>query len=292
MSTTGEHSLVRAPAARPADGSADGPGRDESPGQLASFRTLGPLDVRTSDGERVFIAQRKKRRLLALLLLHGGGWVGTEQIAVALWEDDPPRSALGNIKTYVSDLRHALPPLAQPSGPGRIVGREGEYSLRLCPGERDVELFDADAVAGEEALLAGRPADAAPLLDRALGRWRGRPYEDLPADVAVAETTRLEELRWVVWENLVDARLRLGQQDRVLPALRALTLKHPTRERLWAQLLVALDQDGRRAEALGAYREVYRTLTENLGIEPGDRLRSEHQRILSGRRSQRPVVGP
>jgi DNA-binding SARP family transcriptional activator len=283
MPTAGEASLTRSPAAR-----AGGAGGDL--GALASFRTLGPLDVHTPDGTRVFIGQRKKRRLLSLLLLHAGGWVSTEQIAVALWEDDPPRSALGNIKTYVSDLRHALPPL-QP-GLRRIIGREGEYRLRLRPGERDVDLFDADAVAGEDALAANRPADAARLLERALGRWRGRPYEDLPADLTVAETTRLEELRWVVWENLVDARLRLGQHDRVLPALRALTLEHPTRERLWAQLLVALDQDGRRAEALSAYQKVYRTLTENLGIEPGDRLRLEHQRILSGHQYHQPAAGP
>jgi DNA-binding SARP family transcriptional activator len=283
MSTAGEASLTRSPAAR-----AGGAGGDL--GALASFRALGPLDVRTPDGTRVFIGQRKKRRLLSLLLLHAGGWVGTEEIAVALWEDDPPRSALGNIKTYVSDLRHALPPL-QPA-PRRITGRDGEYLLRLQPGERDVDLFDADAVAGEEALAGSRPADAVTLLERALGRWRGRPYEDLPADLAVAETTRLEELRWVIWENLVDARLRLGQHDRVLPALRALTLEHPTRERLWAQLLVALDQDGRRAEALSAYQKVYRTLTENLGIEPGDRLRLEHQRILSGHQHHQPATGP
>ena len=224
--------------------------------------------------------------------MHAGAWVGTEQIAVALWEDDPPRSALGNIKTYASELRHALPPAPglRPNGPehepgaptSRIAGRNGEYQLLLAPGERDIDLFDADADAGAKALSAGRPADATALLDHALGLWRGRPYDDLPADIAVAETTRLEELRWAVWENLVDARLRLGQHNRVLPALRALTIEHPTRERLWAQLLVALDQDGRRAEALHAYQTAYRVLTERLGIEPGEDLRLEHQRILSG----------
>ena len=253
------------------------------------FAALGPLEVLAADGDPVFIGQRKKRRLLALLLLHARGWVSTEQIAVALWEDDPPRSALGNIKTYASDLRRALPPPALPPGGkdpapplGRIASRGGEYHLRLWPGEFDVDLFGADAAAGEEALAAGRPAEATRLLEGALALWRGQPYEDLPADITVAETTRLQELRWAAWENLVDARLRLGQHDRVLPSLRALTLKHPMRERLWAQLLVALDQDGRRAEALHAYQTVYRTLTERLGIEPGEDLRLEHQRILNG----------
>ncbi|ADP78332.1 AfsR/SARP family transcriptional regulator [Pseudofrankia inefficax] len=266
---------------------------DVEPGTgVVRFAALGPLELLAADGAPVFIGQRKKRRLLALLLLHAGGWVSTEQIAVALWEDDPPRSALGNIKTYVSELRRALPPAsgdrtdghdADPGSPfGRILSRDGEYLLRLAPNEFDIELFDAGACAGEEALAAGRPAEATVLLDRALALWRGQPYDDLPADIAVAETSRLDELRWAVWENLVDARLRLGQHNRVLPALRALTIQHPTRERLWAQLLAALGQDGRRAEALNAYQTVYRMLTERLGIEPGEDLRLEHQRILNG----------
>ncbi|MDT3443617.1 MULTISPECIES: BTAD domain-containing putative transcriptional regulator [unclassified Pseudofrankia] len=262
---------------------------------VARFGTLGPLEVAAADGTSVFIGQRKKRRLLSLLLLHAGSWVSTEQIGVALWEDDPPRSALGNIKTYVSELRHALPPLppmaSTPPGhdpptaghrPSRIASRDGEYAIRLAPGELDVDLFDTRARGGGEALADERPAEAVRLLEQALELWRGRPYDDLPADVAVAETTRLEELRWNICENLVDARLRLGQHSLVLPALRALTIEHPTRERLWAQLLIALDQDGRRAEALHAYQAVYRTLTERLGIEPGEDLRALHQRILRG----------
>ncbi|OHV40022.1 SARP family transcriptional regulator [Pseudofrankia sp. EUN1h] len=262
---------------------------------VARFGALGPLEVSAADGTPVFIGQRKRRRLLSLLLLHAGSWVGTEQIGVALWEDDPPRSALGNIKTYVSELRHALPsppPTASTSAghdpptaahrPGRIASRDGEYAIRLAPGELDVDLFDAGARAGDDALAEGDPARAVRLLEQALKLWRGRPYDDLPADLAVAETARLEELRWNAWENLADARLRLGQHGLVLPALRALTIEHPTRERLWGQLLVALDQDGRRAEALRAYQAVYRTLTERLGIEPGEDLRALHQRILRG----------
>ncbi|WP_052710867.1 AfsR/SARP family transcriptional regulator [Pseudofrankia sp. DC12] len=266
---------------------------DVEPGTaVVRFAALGPLELRAANGEPAFIGQRKKRRLLALLLLHAGGWVSTEQIAVALWEDDPPRSALGNIKTYVSELRRVLPPAsdghpdvrgADSGSPlGRILSRDGEYLLRLAPNEFDVDLFDAGARGGEEELAAGRPAEATVLLDRALALWRGEPYDDLPAEIAVAETTRLAELRWAVWENLVDARLRLGQHNRVLPTLRALTIEHPTRERLWAQLLVALGQDGRRAEALNAYQTVYRMLTERLGIEPGEDLQLEHQRILNG----------
>ena len=261
----------------------------------ARFGVLGPLEVAGLDGTPVFIGQRKRRRLLSLLLLHAGSWVSTEQISVALWEDDPPRSALGNIKTYVSELRHTLPDLPSapeagaghyPPGAGhgtsRIASRDGEYAIRLTADELDVDMFDRRARAGDEALADGRPGEAVSLLEQALGLWRGRPYDDLPADMAVAETARLEELRWNARENLVDARLRLGQHGLVLPALRALTIEHPTRERLWVQLLVALDQGGRRAEALHAYQAAYQTLTERIGIEPGADLRALQQRILRG----------
>ncbi|CAI7975867.1 hypothetical protein FRAHR75_2000003 [Frankia sp. Hr75.2] len=57
------------------------------------------------------------------------------------------------------------------------------------------------------------------------------PFDELPPEVTRAQTTRLEEQRWVVREDVIDARLALGQQDAVLPCLRALTIEHPLQQR-------------------------------------------------------------
>ncbi|MCM3883613.1 AfsR/SARP family transcriptional regulator [Frankia sp. R82] len=264
------------------------------------FAALGPLEVWRASGERIRIDQQKKRVLLLAMLVRPGRWTSVEQLRLALWQDAPPRSALGNIKTYLSELRHTLPPpagapvertavtvvgprasvLRRPVGPGRIESRPGEYRLLVDPDEFDVLRFNHAVAAGREAARAGRWRPAADLFEQALGWWRGNAFDELPAEVGGAESLRLDEARWAAREELIDARLALGETDAVLPALRALTVEFPTRERLWAQLLTALERTGRRAEALHEYRELYQRLVTELGIEPGAELRRVHRQVL------------
>jgi len=53
-------------------------------------------------------------------------------------------------------------------------------------------------------------------------------------------------------------------------------------ERYWAQLVVARHGAGRRADALGAAREVRRLLGSELGIEPGSEILDLERRIIEG----------
>ena len=57
-------------------------------------------------------------------------------------------------------------------------------------------------------------------------------------------------------------------------------MDHPLRERLRAQLMLALYRSGRQAEALHAYRAARRELADELGLEPGEELRRLEQAIL------------
>ncbi|KLL10124.1 SARP family transcriptional regulator [Protofrankia sp. BMG5.30] len=247
-------------------------------GERTRFRVLGPLEVYGSDDTLIDIHQHKPRMLLSLLLLNAGTWVSIDRICAVLWEDEPPRSSFGNIKTYVSQLRRTLPPA--PPTDNRIESRAGAYRINLAPGELDVSVFDKMAYRGQEALREGAGEIAVEYFQKALELWRGQPFDELPESITLAEAARLEEQHWAVLEDLIDVRLSRGHQDAVLPTLRALTIEYPLRERLWGQLLLALHQSGRRAEALSAYQTVYRLLAEELGVEPGAGLRRLHQRIL------------
>jgi class 3 adenylate cyclase len=118
-------------------------------------------------------------------------------------------------------------------------------------------------------------------LVEALGLWRGRALIDLvDRGMGVAEAARLEELRRGAEEDLIDARLALGEHRAVAAESQAAVAAEPLRERRWAQLMVALYRCGRQADALRAYRRLREHLGEELGIEPSGELVALEEAVL------------
>jgi DNA-binding SARP family transcriptional activator len=110
----------------------------------------------------------------------------------------------------------------------------------------------------------------------------GRRWAELSLDGALGgELSRLEELRLVAIEQRIDADLQLGRHRELVGELRQLVAEHCYRERLHAQLMLALYRASRQAEALEAYRHARAVLVEQLGIEPGPQLRELHQAVLA-----------
>ena len=90
-------------------------------------------------------------------------------------------------------------------------------------------------------------------------------------------------------EERIEADLALGRHAELVPELEVLVREHPLRERLRAQLMLALYRSGRQAEALEAYQRARRMLTDELGLEPGRRLQELERAILrSGSRARSP----
>jgi SARP family transcriptional regulator, regulator of embCAB operon len=237
------------------------------------FRVLGPVEVRG-----VAVAPRKQRLLLAALLARRGGWVSTGRLVDVLWEDDPPRSAMANMQTYVWELRRRLP-RTRLGRPRVTRDREG-YRLLLDEGELDAASFEELAARGRRALAAGDTGRGAGLLSDALDLWRGEPFEDVAA-AAPDVVAQLREQRQLAGENLLDARLRLGEHREAIDELYRLTAADPVRERPWMLLMLALYRCGRRAEALHTYHRLYRLLDGEYGIEPGAPVRDLHGLILA-----------
>ena len=57
------------------------------------FRILGTLEVRAY-GDRVALASPREQRALAALLLNPNSVVPVERMIDALWEDEPPATAV------------------------------------------------------------------------------------------------------------------------------------------------------------------------------------------------------
>ncbi|MGX7824620.1 BTAD domain-containing putative transcriptional regulator [Actinokineospora sp. 24-640] len=247
------------------------------------YRVLGPLEV---GGGTPLPNRRKQRLLLALLLVNANAVVRTGTLLEALWDGDRPASAGANLQSYVAGLRQVL-------GRERLETRRGGYLLRVAEGELDAEVFTGLVEAGSRLLKAGEPAAAAERLSAALELWRGPILDGLPLVGALhSEAGRLDDLRADAFEDRVEARLDLGEHSEAVVELRALTTRHPFRERLWGQLMLALYRCGRQDEALAAYQRMRRVFVDELGIEPGSEARRTHQRILAADPTLEPRRGP
>jgi peptide/nickel transport system substrate-binding protein len=237
------------------------------------FRVLGPFEV-SEGGRPLDVGSGKQRALLALLLLRAGQVVSTDGLIDALWGERPPPSAPNSVHIYVSRLRRAL-------GNGRLETRGHGYLLRLGPQELDLGRFERLLVEGRELLAGGDATRAAETLRAALSLWRGPPLSDFASEpFAQIEIARLEELHQAALEERIEADLALGRHAELVPELEALVREHPLRERLRAQLMLALYRSGRQADALAAYRQARRTLGEELGLEPGRALQELERAIL------------
>jgi hypothetical protein len=73
----------------------------------------------------------------------------------------------------------------------------------------------------------------------------------------------------------------LGRHRELVAELEGLVREQPLRERLWAQLLLALYRSGRQADALLAYQRARSVLVEELGIDPGAELRRLQAAMLA-----------
>src|SRR5262249_54288687 len=100
-------------------------------------------------------------------------------------------------------------------------------------------------------------------------------------EFAQQEITRLTELRAAVVEDSIEAGLALGRHAELTGEIEALVRAAPLRERLRAQLMVALYRSGRQADALRAYQEARAVLADELGLEPGPELRRLEAAILA-----------
>ncbi|MFJ4100640.1 AfsR/SARP family transcriptional regulator [Amycolatopsis japonica] len=242
---------------------------------MPRFGVLGPLTIEDPPGRRTTPRGDHQRALLAVLLLNANSSVPVDALVETLWPDTPPKSYSSNLHTYVSRLR------------ARFEGLEIErdphgYRLVVAPADLDLLSFREAAAAGKAAARAGDPAAAAGHYRRALAEWRGPVLSGLHIPRLDADVARLESERLAAFEDCVDAELSDGRHGELTGELQAMITEHPLRERLAAQLMIALHRAGRQADSLAVHRDLRATLVEELGVEPGAEVRRVHAAVLRG----------
>jgi DNA-binding NarL/FixJ family response regulator/DNA-binding SARP family transcriptional activator len=246
------------------------------------YRILGPLEV-AHEGEPVPLGRLKERLALAVLLLHANEFVARERLIDELWGESPPPTARKAVNVYVSQLRKTL----TRNGRDPIATAYGWYRFEVETDRLDAARLQQLLATARERAAAGELEAAVELLREALDLWRGPTLAGLLLEShGRDEIAQLDELRLMALMDRIDCDLALGRHEHVLGELQVLVGEHPLRERLRAQLMLALYRADRQAEALEAYQQARQVLVEELGIEPSPPL----QRLQKGILSQDPAL--
>jgi DNA-binding SARP family transcriptional activator/tetratricopeptide (TPR) repeat protein len=224
----------------------------------------------TDSGREVVISAGRDRIVLAMLLLKPGQIVSTDDLIDAVWEHRPPATARGQLQTCVSRLRRTL-------RPGAILTDPAGYGISVADDDLDVLVFTR-LVAQAKSSDAGAPG----LLQQALALWRGAVLTGIESGPVRHQAAVLEEQRATAIEDWVGFELAAGRDRDLVAELTGLVERFPLRERLRAQLMLALYRTGRQADALVEYRRARDLLREQVGVDPGTELQDLHRQILLG----------
>ncbi|OEU88873.1 regulator [Streptomyces abyssalis] len=247
----------------------------EGHGGRLRFAVLGPVRV-WSGGTLLPPGSPRQQALLAALLLRGGRTATASELIDAVWGENPPEAAVASLRTHASRLRKAL----GPDGGRSLLSSSGGYALRVERGALDLDVAEEYAARAGKAESDGEPGTARNLLEAALALWEGETMAGVPGPHAGAQRARIEERRLQLLEARLEMDLRTGRHAQAVTELTALTSAHPLRERLRAQLMVALYRSNRQAEALGVYSDCRRLLAGHSGVGPSRQLRELNRRIL------------
>jgi len=242
---------------------------------MFEFRILGPLEVIGEDGP-LRLGGPKQRATLAILLLSANRVVSVDRLADELYAGAAPVTAVTQVQRQISGLRKLL-------GSGSAIEtRPPGYIIHLSPNQLDLDRFERGTDEAGRAMQRGDASQAASLLRRVLGLWRGAALADLAHErFARIAVERLEEIRLAALEQRLDADLVLGRHRELIGELEELASRYPLRERLAGQLMLSLYRSSRQAEALDVYRRTREALVGGLGLEPTPALGELERAILT-----------
>lgn len=240
------------------------------------FFVLGPVGA-THHNKKISLGGEKQKTVLAALLLARGKIVSNRRLTELLWGNYPPKTSTAQIYTYMSRLR-------------KQIGRSSEiefappgYMMHIGQSWLDLGLFQLLEKTCREELGAHHYDAASQHARDALALWTGPALSSTSEVLREDELPWLEEARMGILEHRIEADLALGQAARLVAELTRLVSQYPLREKLRANLMIALYQTDRQADAIATFHQGKALLEEEFGIDPSAVLRETYQAVLECR---------
>ncbi|MDG4796332.1 AfsR/SARP family transcriptional regulator [Micromonospora sp. WMMD1082] len=241
------------------------------------FTLLGSVGA-TADGKTIAVARPRRRAVLAYLLINANRVVSVDELTTAIWESTPPATARAQIQSEISALRWTLQQTDDATV--ALLTKPGGYVLDLASNDLDLTTYTGLVALARAESDSGRLLDARDLMREALALWSGSALTGAVAAFVAPARDRLEEARLADLELLIDIELQLGWHHGLIPELTQYVAENPLRERLRAQLMVALYRSGRHPEALDVARRGRQLLVDEHGLDPGPLLRELEAAVL------------
>jgi DNA-binding SARP family transcriptional activator len=237
------------------------------------FRILGPLMAYSGQRSIEFDGSRH-RRILVALLLEPNRLVTVDRLIDVVWGCKSPATAVEQVQNCAGALRRRFHSIGSDA---RISRRSSAYVLHV-----DEQMIDAHVFRRlVERARTAAPAEGALLLKKAIGLWYGNALEDVTTDALRGQATWLEELRVQAVHRYAELEIQARNYGSAISELTSWTERYPFHEGLCEQLMRALHNGGRSAEALAVYRRIRSELAAELGLEPGEKLRALEQQIIA-----------
>jgi predicted ATPase/DNA-binding SARP family transcriptional activator len=223
------------------------------------------------------ITAPRLRGLLALLAEELSTGCSTGRLVEGLWPEELPERPGKAVQVLVSRLRSQL-------GADLIVSTPTGYRLALDERQVDSSALLLHEAASAERARARDHEGALAEAEAGLALWDGRvgagAGEDLHDPVVALRTGRVGAHRSLVRSRAL-ALARLGRREEARTPLAELAGELPRDEEVLAELLRCEAASAGRAAALTRYDVYRRALREELGMDPGPRLKSVYQELLS-----------
>jgi DNA-binding SARP family transcriptional activator len=254
---------------------------DADPGSI-SIAIFGGLRI-WRGGHEIDAGPPRHRIVLATLLVALGSVVGIAELVDALWESEPPSSAVNQIHRIVGQVRRRLEPGLSRHAAGRYLLAAGA-GYRIVAKEIGCDLYECNELVrrAQLAVANGDHQTAQQCYAAALQVSRDSVLPGLDHRTLLRpEILAIEQDRIATAVEVADFARQNGSARQAIGSVMRVADSAPLNEPLQARLISLLAFAGRGSEALKRYDAIRQMLADELGIAPGVELRAAYRDLLS-----------
>ena len=230
-------------------------------GKMLKLRCLGCFEIGFEDCAPIKWRAEKTKELFAFLLHHARREITKDEILDNLWQNDDPDKAIKQLYNGIYYIRKTL---ANYGIDRRLLSIDGNYHLRICSVDYDIERFLA---------FYKQKSNRIDTLERMEALYVGDYLGTLCYDWAIIEKNRLLEMYICCAIELSGLYIQSKMYDEAACILRKAYQKDPLSENVTQSLLMLYRQTENKPAAVRHYTEYFKMLKKELGITPAEPIR-------------------